>query len=770
MIFDLSQNIKKISFLLAVLSALICTPVFSSEDTLVRLVIGVHGKERLKLFHQQSVKLLDKNINECIIYADSLLNESTLQKNFEYQVYALDILGEAYYNQDDSLKAIEYYKKALAVSLKTGKKLLIGNEYNSLGIAYSKFEFKKSLEYYRKALAIKEELKDTGGISAGLNNIGTIYDEKLGEYDKALEYYLLSYYLDLKRKIPLGIATSLLNIADVKRKQKNYDEAIDSCLKSIAISRAKGFNYLLELSYETLYQTYEANHDFENSLIYYKKFSLSKLSRYDQDLRKQVKELETKYKSVEQLKTIELVQKQKALQRIVIYFLIVAFLIITYFLWLLNRKSNNIRIVNTMLSSRNEEIEAQKEALKDKTLMLEKTNKELIKLSIAAEKTDNSIIVANAEGDIIWVNHGFERMLGIDFEEFAHRYTSNFYTASLHPNIREAINEAVRTKQSITYSSYTVTRVGREIWIHTTLTPVLDAEGKLEMIIAIDADVTRIKATERELAIKQVELTDSISYAKHIQVAMLPPDPLFGEAFKDSFILYKPKDIVSGDFYWLQIKNDITFLAVADCTGHGIPGAFMSILCISLMNEIVNGIPDYLQTPSAAELLDMVRENLKIALRQKKEDNIMFDGMDIGLCIIDKQKKMMEYSGAYHHLYQLRQSGGEIELKEYQGDNMPIGVYPNDHLPFTNYKIPIEKTDSFYLFTDGYIHQWGGTDGKKFSRRKFRELLIGIANEPMHDKKIHLDHILEDWIQKYIEKGNQDFQVDDILVVGFSIL
>ena len=361
-------------------------------------------------------------------------------------------------------------------------------------------------------------------------------------------------------------------------------------------------------------------------------------------------------------------------------------------------------------------------------------------------------------------------MLGIDFDEFSSRYSSNFYSASLHPNIREAVDEAVRTKQSITYSSYTVTRAGREIWIHTTLTPVLDENGKLETIIAIDADVTRIKETERELAIKQVELTDSITYAKHIQIAMLPPEQLFTDAFKDSFILYRPKDIVSGDFYWLQIKHDVTYLAIADCTGHGIPGAFMSILCISLLNEIVNGIPDYEHTPTAADILNALRENVKTALRQKREDNIMFDGMDIGLCVIDRNKKMMAYSGAYHQLYQLTQTGPVPELREYDGDKMPIGVYPNDHLPFTNHMIPIEASDSFYLLTDGYIHQWGGADGKKFSRRKFRELLIGIARESMFGKKMRLEQNLENWMQKYVELGNRDFQVDDILVVGFSLV
>jgi PAS domain S-box-containing protein len=770
MIFVPSAKMKNKTLFILLIFQTVVLHAFCADDSIKLVIARSSGVERLKLLHVYSQKLLKGNINECIIYADSLLNDATEQRNLEHEIYALDILGEAYYNQDDSIKAVDYYQKSLAVCLKTGNKRFIGNAYNSLGIAYSRFSVKKALEFYNKALLIKTELKDTAGISAGLNNIGTIYDEKLGEYNKALEFYMQSYRIDLKRNDPEGIATSLLNIGDLKRKQKDYNAAIDSCLKSAEICRAKGLEYLLELNYETLYQSYQSKHDYEKALNFYNQYTQSKLKRYDQELRKQVKELETKYQSVQQLKTIELVQKQKALQKIVIYCLLIAFLVIAYFLTLLRRKNYNIRIVNEALSLRNDEIEAQKEDLKVKSSELERTNKELIKLSIAAEKTDNSIIVANADGDIIWVNHGFERMLGVDFEEFSHRYTSNFYTASLNPNIREAIEEAVRTKQSITYSSYTVTRVGREIWIHTTLTPVLDSAGNLEMIIAIDADVTRIKETERELAIKQVELTDSITYAKHIQVAMLPPDSLFKEAFNDSFILYRPKDIVSGDFYWLQIKNDVIYFAIADCTGHGIPGAFMSILCISLLNELTNGIHSYENTPSSADLLGMLRENVKTALRQQREDNIMFDGMDIGLCIIDKNKRIMDYSGAYHHLYHLSQSNSVIELKEYLGDKMPIGVYPNDHLPFTNYKISFGDSDSFYLFTDGYIHQWGGADGKKFSRNKFRELVRKIAEESMLGKKIRLEQNLEDWMQKYVEKGNRDFQVDDILVAGFKIL
>lgn len=770
MIFVTNAVFRLRIIVLIILLVIVKAPAFCSDDSLKLAVSRSHGIERLKLLHQLSERLLNSNINECIIYSDSLLVEATEQKNSEHQIYALDILGEAYYNQDDSIKAVDYYEKSLSISFKTGNKRFIGNAYNSLGIAYSKFSVKKPLAYYNKALTIKTELKDSAGISAELNNLGTIYDEKLGEYEKALNYYIQSYHIDLRRNDLVGIATSLLNIGDLRRKQKLYDQAIDSLLKSVSICTEKRLDYLLELNYESLYQAYQAKHDNENALKYYSKYSQSKLKHYDKDLSKQVKELETKYQSVKQMKTIELVQKQKAMQRIVIYFLVIAFLFIGYFLRLLSRKNIRIRMANETLSSRNEEIEAQKETLINQTKILEKTNKELIKLSIAAEKTDNSIIVANAEGEIIWVNHGFERMLGIDFDEFTRRYTDNFYTASLNPNIRETVEEAVRTKQSMTYSSYTVTRVGREIWIHTTLTPVLDPEGNLEMIIAIDADVTRIKATERELAIKQVELTDSINYAKQIQIAMLPPDSLFKEAFSESFILYRPKDIVSGDFYWLQLKNDVTYFAIADCTGHGIPGAFMSILCISLLNEIVNGIQNYIHTPLASEILSVLRENVKIALRQKREDNIMFDGMDIGLCIIDKNKKVMDYSGAYHHLYHLSQSQSGFELKEYAGDNMPIGVYPNDHKPFTNYRITFEESDSFYLFTDGYIHQWGGSEGKKFSRNQFRELIKRIANESMLGKKIRLEQNLDEWMQKYVEKGNRDFQVDDILVVGFKSL
>ena len=179
---------------------IIKAPAFCIENSLKSTVAQSHGIERLTLLQQLSKKLLDKNINESILYADSLLNEAIEQKNIEYQIYALDILGESYYNMDDSVKSVDYYEKSLALSFKSGNKKFIGNAFNSLGIAYSKFSVKKSLDCYNKALSIKRELKDTSGISAELNNIGTIYDEKLGEYEKALEYYMQSYHDRFEKK------------------------------------------------------------------------------------------------------------------------------------------------------------------------------------------------------------------------------------------------------------------------------------------------------------------------------------------------------------------------------------------------------------------------------------------------------------------------------------------------------------------------------------------------------------------------------------------
>jgi serine phosphatase RsbU (regulator of sigma subunit) len=273
---------------------------------------------------------------------------------------------------------------------------------------------------------------------------------------------------------------------------------------------------------------------------------------------------------------------------------------------------------------------------------------------------------------------------------------------------------------------------------------------------------------QRDHANKQKkEITDSIQYAKRIQSAIFPPNEFISKLVQEHFILNKPRDIVSGDFYWLNRIGNRIILAVADCTGHGVPGAFMSILGIAFLNQIINQKKlranrpscDYCQnelsTLTAADILNELRDQLITALHQTGKSGENKDGMDISLCIIDLKSMDMQFSGAHNPVYLIRNN----ELIEYKGDKMPIGIQNISSAPFKNKVFKIQKDDRIYLFSDGFIDQFGGTKNKKFMTKNFKNLLIEQHLKPFDEQVQNLNQTIEQW------KGEHK-QIDDILVFG----
>ena len=251
---------------------------------------------------------------------------------------------------------------------------------------------------------------------------------------------------------------------------------------------------------------------------------------------------------------------------------------------------------------------------------------------------------------------------------------------------------------------------------------------------------------QRDLVSEQnKEITDSINYAKRIQSAVLPSDELLDEILPDYFVLFKPRDIVSGDFYWIkQIKN-FTLVVAADCTGHGVPGAFMSMLGVTMLNEIVGKS----RLDSAGEFLDRLRKKVKTTLSQEGKELEQKDGMDLSLAILDSDNNEMQFAGAFNPIYLIRDKQAQKDpdlidhlsvesdqylLFEVKGDRQPISIYSNETAFKTNY-VKLEKNDALYMFSDGYPDQMGGPKSKKFMIKKFKALLLGIQDEPMATQK-----------------------------------
>lgn len=250
------------------------------------------------------------------------------------------------------------------------------------------------------------------------------------------------------------------------------------------------------------------------------------------------------------------------------------------------------------------------------------------------------------------------------------------------------------------------------------------------------------------------ELTQSLKYASYIQKALLPKSPALKRNFPDHFLLFEPRDIVSGDFYWLLRRKELLYFAIGDCTGHGVPGAFLSILGISFLNQIV----DRNEKISAAEVLNHLREHIMKALQQTGEEHEQKDGIDMALCVIDSEKSQLQFAGAFNPLYVIKNSNRLIEVP---GDKMPIGIAAEVEVAFKNHVVDLKSGDLVYMFSDGFVDQFGGPDGKKYKYRPFRNLLLSICQLPLAEQKNKLLSALENW------KGTLP-QLDDITVFGFQ--
>ena len=286
----------------------------------------------------------------------------------------------------------------------------------------------------------------------------------------------------------------------------------------------------------------------------------------------------------------------------------------------------------------------------------------------------------------------------------------------------------------------------------------------------IEQQRNEIEAQHESVVIQMAEIVsqkklilDSINYARNIQSAIFPSQDHTDQILKDHFIFFKPRNTVSGDFYFLkEINEDFFVLAAADCTGHGVPGAFMSILGITFLNDIISLNIERGKALLANDILDQLRSKIKTSLHQTGEIGELQDGMDIALCIIDRQMMCMQYAGANSPAYIIRR-GASTELFELKPDSMPIGIYKNKKDAFANQIVRLEPGDALYLFSDGYKDQFGGTDGRKYLSRNFKELLLSIAILPMAEQRKILEETHNAWI------GDQFEQLDDILVMGVRI-
>lgn len=666
-------------------------------------------------------------------------------------------IGIIYYYNENYDKTLEFFEKSLKLRLELKDTTAILGSYNNIGEIYREWHnYNTALDYFAKSLEMAKLVEDKRGMSQAYGNIGNVYQD-LNDFNKTREYYQKAYDISLSLDDKNAIAQALYYIGTAYKKEEDYKNAVDYFLQALTIAKEISALEHIKNIYLNLSEIYELSKNSTEALKYFKIYSQYKDSISNQMNTESFVELRTKFETEQKEKEIELLKIEKEIteskvkQSIFIRNIMIAgFAIIIVFILLILRSFYQNKKINKQLSQQTQQI-------LDQSVKLEMANLELEKLSIVAKETSNAVVIIDRNADIEWLNAGFSTIYGYTQEEFVTMKGKNLLKISSHPNIEKILKECLEEKKSVVYESPTKTKYGTMLWIQTTLTPIFDNVGGLKKIIAVDTDITAIKRAESEIKLKNKNITDSINYAKRIQDAIMPKEMDLQAILKQSFVFYAPKDIVSGDFYWFSHVGDEVIVAVVDCTGHGVPGALMSMIGSMLLNESVNlnGIT------SPAEIIGKLHQGVLKTLQQEKE-NFAQDGMDISICNINLKTNKLIYSGAMLPVYVIKDG----EMKMFEPNLWSVGgtlIRNEESLVrnFTNHEIQITPNMELFMFSDGYMDQFGGENNSKLNSSRFKAILEEAYKEDVSEQKEILSRNIFEWKGKYK-------QIDDMLVVGIK--
>lgn len=375
------------------------------------------------------------------------------------------------------------------------------------------------------------------------------------------------------------------------------------------------------------------------------------------------------------------------------------------------------------------------------------------KMQALSENSLDLITRIDNEGKFFYVNPMIEQYTGKKPSEVIQK---GLFEADIEPKIVEAwsvLLEKVRTlNEKVSEEVDFPSKMGDRV-MQVNAIPEYDHEKVLESVLVVSHDITDRKAIELEIADKNKKITESINYARRIQGAILPNNQVIQQKLPDSFILYKAKDVVSGDFPWYIEVDDVIYIAAVDCTGHGVPGALISLIGYFLLNDIVRS--QKISDPGL--ILDMLDAGVTSTLRQDSDDSTTRDGMDIAFCKIDKKKNKVEFSGAHRSLYYLHANGELVEIK---GNKFPIGggIYRNQ-TNFANHIIDYKPGDSMFFCSDGFPDQFGGPENRKFGPKRLRQIIVDNHGKSMDEMHVIFDEAWEGWKADYK-------QTDDVLLIG----
>jgi len=685
---------------------------------------------------------------------DDAVNFGTISYNIAKELnytkgiaFATKNLGAVYYYSSDYGKASEFYSESYEAFKKIEDKKGIAIALRNIGNVHSQISnWEKALDYYLQSLTIREEIGDKKGVAAVNDAIGLVYSSyKKNDFVTPLEYHNKALKINLELGDQYGISTSYLylgNIYSAKylidsleltadtainylNKSREISEEINNIRFLTSIDDILGQIYLTQKKYDKAYYYFNNSLDIRkqignkygivSSYIYLSRYYIQKkeFENSRNFLKKALilaKEIDSKSQIVEIYGTLADVQ---------------------YILGNYKKSTDTYRRYLSLKDSlQNEEKTKEMTQLamqhefdkKEKLREIEDKKREAVQ--IEKDKRDKLVKIA--------LSAGFLLMLIIAF------------------NLIKSYRRKVKANDLLKEKNNEISRKNA----------ILNQQKE-----EIQAQAENLQEAYDKIEKQHQNITDSIVYAQRIQEAVLPPKEYFDELLNDYFILYKPRDIVSGDYYWARQKGNIKIIIAADCTGHGVPGAFMSLLAISNLNEIVNNqLNEEGDNIKPADILNKLRESIKKDLRQTGKDNEAKDGMDMSVCIIDEQNMKIRVAGAQNPVLLVRNN----EIIKIKPDRMPVGIHYGEEKPFTDNELKVIKGDKIYMFSDGYIDQFGGEQGRKFMIKNFKELLLKISLKPLSEQKEILDNTINKW-QNYSDNSKSFEQIDDILVMGFEV-
>lgn len=639
--------------------------------------------------------------------------------------YCYYLKGSALNDRGQYIEAGSYLQKSLDLRLEIRDTIGMGASYSFLGLNYSYLgDYSKALDCIQKSIVIRKKVNDKRGLANSfLSQYKIFYVMK--EWERALESEFKSLAICTEIKDEQCVSGRYTNIGALYLKLGKYKEALDYHFKALTISRRVGIKNREALVLNNIAQTYLKLHREKEAFFYIdSSLEISKVLNDPERLSENYLTMANAYyQTSEYKKSISAAQQsfEIAKRAGISSTIMEAYQLLSNNYMKLNdyekAYGNYRKFINIRDSIYN--IETSKELTK-KQLNFEFSQEQQL-LQLKQEKKD--VLAEKKIQEQKYIRNGL------------------FIGLALVALILFLLYRAFNQKKE---SNLFLNKVNIEL---TAQKSQLQWQNE------------QIENQHKLIETKNKEITDSIFYAKNIQTSLIPTKQDFGRYFEESFILFRPKDIISGDFYWISDKEGKIIFVTADCTGHGVPGGFMSMLGISMLNEIVN---EY-SLIEPALVMSKLRKKVITSLKQKGVSGEHQDGMDLTLMVIDKKESSIVYSAANHTFYIIsKNENGAFELKQFKGDNQPVGIYGEKLKPFSQIEISVKKGDIIYTFSDGFADQFGGPQGKKYKYKQLQGVLLKIAHLPLSEQQQLLEKALEGW------QGSME-QVDDITIIGIKI-